>query len=160
MASETRTDANPLAAFAADAPPALAGVLSVGGRIVGAAMAAYIAADQSYDLTQVFAIGLAVVAIASCAPMPGGLGILLSGLAAGTLFFGASLLVDQAAGVGMLLAAVAAVAGVLMQAYRRGADPVSPLGAFFFGLGVTAAWWSLTFLITEGGFPFEGVLPL
>lgn len=160
MQQERPVAGNPLSALALESPPVFGVALSIGGRVIAAALALYIAADQPYDPTQVFAIGLATIAMVSLAPMPGGLGTWISGLAAGTLFFSAALLFEQAAGVGMLITSVAAMLGILVMTQRAGREAGTPLGAFFFGLGVTAAWWSLTFLITEGGLPFEGVLPL
>jgi len=133
--------------------------LSIGGRLVAAVAALFVAADQTYDPTQVFAIGLAAIAIARLAPLRGSLGTWITGLAAGTLFFGAALLIAQVAGILMLLAAIASIAGIVIVSHRAGSDLGSPLGAFFFGLGATVAWWSLTFFIVEGGLPFEGALP-
>lgn len=160
MQHERGDAANPLATFALESPPVLGPALSIGGRIAGALLALYIAADQSYDPTQVFAVGLAVFAVASLAPLPGGLATWISALAAGTLFFSAALLLEQVAGVMMIVAAVAAFGGIMIVTHRAARDVGSPLGAFFFGLGATVAWWSLTFFIVEGGLPFESLLPI
>ena len=151
MASAGTPTSNPLSRIALESPPWLAVALSIGGRIAGAALAVYIAQDQSYDRTQVFAIGLAILAALSLAGMlqlPLGLGGFVPALAAGTLFFAGAVLLDQAAGVLMLIAGAAAFAGVLMANHRDGADPGRGIGAFFFGLGVVFALvWIVKFTV-------------
>ncbi len=141
---------NPLARLALEAPPMLSILLSIGGRLAGTALAAYIASDQSYDPTQVFVTGVAAFALLTLVPAPRGARVALSALASGVLFLGGALLVNQAAGVAMLIAGAAAVLGVLMSSRRAGGELTPPLGGFFAGFGLTALWVIAIIFTVEG----------
>lgn len=141
---------NPLSRIALEAPAAVGPVISIVARVIGAALVLYIATDQSYDRTQVFAVGLAVVALLSIVPMPDGIGGFVSALAAGALFFGGALLWDQAAGVAMLVAGAVAWIGTLIANHRVGLEPGRGIGGFFFGLRLAVAGVAAILFTVEG----------
>lgn len=151
MKTQTPSGAsNPLARIALEAPALFGPAISIGARGVGAALALYIAQDQSYDRTQVFAAGLVVVAVLSVVPMPRGIGGFASALAAGALFFGGAMLWDQAAGIAMLIAGAAAACGALIANHRAGASPAAGVAGFFIGLGLDVAGVVAIALTVEG----------
>jgi hypothetical protein len=141
---------NPLARVALESPAWFGAALSSGGRTAGAAIALYIATNQSYDRTQVFSAGLAVLAAASLAPSASILARFAPALAAGALFFGGAALATQAAGVAMLVAGVMAACGALIANHRAGLPPTNAIGGFFFGLAVTVGSVVLIALMIEG----------
>jgi hypothetical protein len=150
---------NPLAGLALSAPAWLASSLSTAGRLLGLATAIFIAADQSYDPTQVFAGGVGAIVLICFVPLRRTLGTAVAALGAGTLFFSASLLLGQGAGVAMMIFAVVAIIGSLMGARRDDEDLAWPAVAFFSGLALTFAWWSIVYIAFEGGHPIESGLP-
>ena len=143
---------NPLARIALEAPAALGPAASIGARAVGAALALYIAQDQSYDRTQVFAIGLAVAALLSIVPLPGPIGGFAAAVGAGALFFGGAALAGEApaAGVVMLVAGAAAAGGALMAVRRAEQTPLAALIGFFAALPLLIAAVALIALAVEG----------
>ena len=124
--------------------------LSIVARLAGAALAAYIASDQSYDRTQIFASGVGAFAAISIVPPPPPARIMLAALASGALFFAGALVLDQSAGIGMMLAGAAAIVGVMIANHRNGGAPGTPIGGFFFGLGLVAVWVALIIFTVEG----------
>ena len=153
MKAQTPSGAsNPLSRIALEAPGALGPAISIGARVVGSALALYIAQDQSYDRTQVFAIGIAVAALISLVPLPRAIAVFVPALAAGALFFGGAALAGEtpAAGIAMLIAGAAAMCGALIVNQRAGASPAAGLASFFIGLGVDVAGVVAIALIVEG----------
>jgi hypothetical protein len=124
--------------------------LSSGARLVGATLALYIASDQTYDRTQVFATGAAAFALTSIVPAPPAARVTLAALASGLLFFAGALLLDQTAGIGMLVSGAIAITGLLIVNHRAGGSPAAPIGGFFFGLGLTIVWLAVVVLTVEG----------
>jgi hypothetical protein len=150
MQQRAAAASNPLSRMAVEAPAMLGPALSIAARVAGAALAAYIASDQSYDRTRIFAIGVAALALISIIQTPPAARVTLSALASGLLFFAGALLLDQAAGIGMLAAGAAAICGVLIGHHRGGGMPGEPIGGFFFGLGLTVLWVAVIIFTVEG----------
>ena len=153
MKTQTPSGAsNPLSRIALEAPAALGPAISIGARVIGAALALYIAQDQSYDRTQAFAAGLVVIAALSIVPMPRGIGGFAPALAAGALFFGGAALAREtpAAGVTILIAGATAACGALIANHRSGATPVAALIGFFAALPALIAAVALIALTVEG----------
>src|SRR5262245_6063557 len=105
MTGRPRLAANPLSAFAMDAPPALAPALSIGGRIIAAGLALYIANDQSYDRTQAVAVAVAIAVLLSMLPLPRGVAAGIIGAAAGLLFFSGAALGKEVPALGIAMMA-------------------------------------------------------
>ena len=141
---------NPLARMALESPPMVGPAVSVIARLAGALLAAYIANDQVYDRTQVFATGVAAFVLISIVPAPPPARVILASLACGVLFFAGALLLDQTAGIGMLVVGAAAIAGVLIANHRDGGMPATSIGGFFFGLGLTTIWLAVVIFTVEG----------
>ncbi len=153
MKAPAHTEAsNPLSRVALEAPAWLGPAISIGARVIGAALALYIAQDQSYDRTQVFAIGLAVVVALSLLPMPRGIGAFAPALAAGALFFGGATLAGEtpAAGIAMLIAGAVATCGALIANRRAGAALAAGVAGFFIGLGLDIVGVVAIALTVEG----------
>ena len=145
----TRTPANPLAQFAASVPEGIAGWISVAARVVGAALALYIASDQSYDRTQILCAAIVALVLATLPPLTR-MAPFIAGLGAGILFFSGALLWAQPAGIGMVVAGIVAVAATLIDTHHRDSDIGQPIGAFLFGLGATVAVVAIIILTVEG----------
>ena len=150
MQKATNTASNPLSRIALESPPLLGVALSVIARLAGAALAAYIASDHTYDRTQIFASGVGAFVLISIVPAPLPARVMLASLASGSLFFGGALLLDQAAGIGMTVAGAAAIVGVMIAHHRDGGMSAAPIGGFFFGLGLVAVWVALIIFTIEG----------
>jgi hypothetical protein len=142
----------PLARIALETPPALAVALSVGARLAGAVLAAYIAADESYDRTQVFATGVAALAVLSLVAERTVARSAVAAFAAGVLFFAGAAFLGQTAGAGagLLLAGVCTTAGALTVEQRDGRSLLLPVTAFFAALAVMVPAIALMALIVEG----------
>ena len=125
---------NPLVRVARALPAGSGRLLSLGGRAVGGALALAIAAGQDYDRTRALALVLAVVGLASCAPLGGWLRGRLPWLGAGVLFFGGALLAQVGLGRWVLLCgALAAVGAAIDEGQDRRQTRVA---AFFTGFGL------------------------
>jgi hypothetical protein len=133
---------SPIAAFA-DALPAWAPpLLSDGGRLLGALVAIWVAADQDYDRTVVVAIGVAVVALATldvqwriaanAGWLPAGARPWMAGFGAGAVFFAGALLAEVGAGAWLLPLGAAAGIGALLAGYRSGRDDALAVVVSFF----------------------------
>lgn len=129
---------NPLTQVTSALPEGAARWISIGARAIGAALALYIAFDQSYDRTQVLCAAIIVATLATLPPLTR-MASFASGLGSGILFFSGSLLWAQAAGKGMLVVGCIAVAATLIDAHQRKGDIGTPIAGFFFGLGATLA---------------------
>ena len=110
------TMTNPLSRLATAIPERVAMRLSIGGRLFGAILLLAIAIDQSYDRTQVFTPVIALLAIASCAPLGARLMFWVAGLGSGLVFFAGTVLTHLDAGVGTLAAGL--LAGVATAAWN------------------------------------------
>jgi len=150
MDATHRAAANPLAQAAESLPEGLALTVSVVARAAGAALALYVAFDQSYDRTQVVAVAIAVVAALSVVPVRGNLGGWISVFACGALFFAGALLLDQTAGVGMGIAGAVGAVATLAGMHRSGKNAASAVGALFFSLGAVVALVFAVLLLIEG----------
>jgi hypothetical protein len=126
--------------------------VSAGGRLGGAGIAFYIAADQSYDRTQVTAACVAIIALSTLLPLRGNTGAVLAAVAAGLLFFGGSALGKEAptAGMAMIAAGALGAAGVLMTSRREGLSPVAALAGFFAALPLLIGGVAGIALLVEG----------
>jgi hypothetical protein len=103
--------------------------------------------DQSYDRTQVFAPLIAVLAVASCAPVGPRLAFWVAGLGSGLVFFAGTVLTHLDAGVGVLVAGL--IAGLATAAWNTHREQtawpaavsfllaVAPLGAIMLGVFFT-----------------------
>jgi hypothetical protein len=141
---------NPLSRLALESPAMLGSVLSIGARLAGAVLAAYMASDQAYDRTQVFAAGIAASVLLTLVPAAAVARVTLSSLASGVLFFAGAALLDQTAGIAMLLTGVFAIMGVLVVNHRADGAPAAPVGAFFLALALIVAWMAVIALTIEG----------
>jgi len=143
---------SPLARVADATPPWLGPALSLGGRAAGAALAISIAGNETYDRTQIYAVGVALLAVASLLIVraPWLLLPLAEGAAAGVLFFSGAMLWSLTAGMLMSVAGVAALAGTLLKQRRAGHDPLPALVGFFGALGLSIAWVIVVALAVEG----------
>jgi hypothetical protein len=147
--ARTRYD-NPLARIADAVPSRVAEATSIAARAIGAAAAAYIAFDQSYDPTQAFAAGVIAVALASLIPVPAPWRMALAAFGAGVLFFGGALLLHEAAGVVMLVAGTVAAAATFVVGHRREDAVGLPVAAFFVAAGATIGWVAVILFMVEG----------
>ncbi len=119
MQSTATTPTNPLARIAAAIPESAAIAASVGGRLLGGLLLVAIAFDQSYDRTQVFAPVVALLAIASCAPLSPRIAFWVAGLGSGLVFFAGTVLTHLSLGVAVLLAGlVSALATAVWNTHR------------------------------------------
>jgi hypothetical protein len=140
---------NPLARFVSAVPDPAARALSIAGHLAGAALACYIADDQSYDPTQVMTIGVAAVALVSLLPAPR-VGPSLPAFGAGVLFFSGSLLWHLSAGILMLFCGVIALAGVLLLSRRSPNALTAAIVSFFVAAPLTAAAVVLIIATVDG----------
>lgn len=141
------TMTNPLARLATSIPEPVAMAASIGGRLLGAVLLLAIAFDQSYDRTQVFGPLIAVLALASCAPMSPRLVFWVAGMGSGLVFFAGTVLTHLDAGVAVLIAGL--VAGLATAAWNTQREHtawpaalsflmgVAPLGAIMLGVFFT-----------------------
>lgn len=143
---------NPLSRIALEAPPWAAPVLSAGGRVAGAAIAVYLAFDQSYDRTQVVCGGVALAALVTLVPLRGIAGAAASAFGAGAIFFAGAALGEEApaAGIAMIVAGGAAMLGTLLAARREGDSPLAALGGFFAALPILVGAIAIVALAVEG----------
>ena len=145
------TMTNPLARMATAVPEPVAMGASIAGRVLGALLLLAIAFDQSYDRTQAFAPVIALLAIASCAPVAPRLMFWIAGLGSGLVFFAGTVLTHLDAGVGTLLAGL--IAGIGTAAWNTHREQtawpaavsflfaVAPLGAIMMGFFFTIEGW-------------------
>ena len=137
MSDEALSAANPLSRAALATQDGLDLVLSVAGRLVGAALAIYIAVDQTYNRTEVLAIGVAVVVLVTFAIGAVTKSAWFPSLGASVLFFGGALLWFDTAGEAMVVAGPVAAVGSLIHTHRVGGRVDAPVSAFFVGCGLT-----------------------
>jgi hypothetical protein len=133
-------------------PAWIAPALSAGGRIVGAALALYVAIDSTYDRTQVAATIFAIVALVSLLSLAreGLIADIAAAAAAGVLFFGGAMLWSETPARGMPPAAALALLGVVMGAAAARRSTSLPVLAFFAGIAVDVAVLVLVALAVEG----------
>ena len=130
---------NPLARLALAVPGLAARGASVAGRILGAALAAGIALQESYDPTQVFVLVAGTLITCTLAARPGARGDWAAAFGAGTAFFAGAVLNHLSPGVGMMAMGLIAFCGGAAWAYRSGRDVTLPCVAFLGAVFVTAA---------------------
>ena len=143
---------SPLTRTAAAAPPWIGRSLAFAARAGGAALALTVAAGETYDGTQLFALGLAAAVAASllAVALPARLAPLAEALAAGTLFFSGALLWSLGTGMAMTALGAAAIAGTLIATLRAGRDARPSILAFFAGLALTVGWAVVVIAVSEG----------
>ena len=139
MAAHTASPSNPLSRLALSVPEEAALALSYGGRIAGALLALYLTYDQTYDRTRALALGLAVLALLSLAPVRSRFATLTSTLGASIVLFGGALLWSETAGMFMLFAGVAAVIGAMISSHRSSRPIGAAVSALLLGAGVDSA---------------------
>jgi hypothetical protein len=143
---------SPLARAAHAVPPSGARALSVGGRLVGALFALYVAMDQSYDRTQVVCFVVAAATVLSIVPLSGNSGAIAAACGAGLLFFAGAALAAEAplAGAAMLASGAAAVCGTLVASFRDGRHVFWALAGFFAAMPLLVGGVALIALVVEG----------
>ena len=146
---KTLNPQNPLAALAAAIPAGVASLASVGGRLLAAAAALFIATDQSYDPSQVFTVVVAALFVVSLVPFGDRLSLFVAGIGCGLAFFAGAILAGQAAGFVMLASGALAGVGQGIVAHRRDGLAGGLLG-FFIGAGLSAAMVVVTILTIDG----------
>lgn len=140
------TGRNPLARLTEVLSGEALRAISVGARGAGAAILLAIAFDQSYDRTQVFAIVVAAVVLAT---------LLMRGLpgdwfGAGTLFFAGASLSGMGLGVAALLSGVVGVCAAASGDSRAGRALEGGVLAFFVAAGAVVALVVGIALMVEG----------
>ncbi len=150
MSSGADSADNPLARTAQALPDGFAAAVSIGARLLGAVAAIYIAIDQSYDRTQLLAAGVAVISLASLAPIGGRARGWLSGFGASVVFFAGALLWNLEAGMLMVAAGAVAAIGSLADDYRSGRPIADGISAFFVGSGAIALAVAVILFAVEG----------
>jgi hypothetical protein len=110
--------------------------LSMASRVAGAALALGIAADQSYDRTQVLTVVIAVLVLATLAPLPRGQ-LWAAGIGAGLLFFGGTNLSHLTPGAAMMAMGALGGLAALGWEYRRSGLVGSSVSGFFLGSGLS-----------------------
>ena len=147
---QARATRNPVQAVSDIIPPRVASFAASAARLAGSAIAVYIAVDETYDPTQVFATVLAIGVVATVAAALTGARHWAAGIGAGLLFFGGSMLWDVGGGIAILgLGALAGVAA-LVASYRDVRDVAPAVFGFFVGGGAAAAAVVAIILIVEG----------
>ncbi len=147
---ESTMQSNPLARLATAIPESTAMAVSVGGRVLGALLLVAIAFDQSYDRTQVFAPVVALLALASCAPLSPRIALWVAGLGSGLVFFAGTVLTHLSLGVGVLLAGL--VAGIATAAWNTHRERTAWPAAisFLFGLAPLGVIMLTVFFTIKG----------
>jgi hypothetical protein len=123
--------ANPLSRVAGAFPAWAELAVSVVARLAGAVLALGIAFDQSYDRTELFAPVVALIAAASCIPVPARAAGWVAGAGSGSVFYAGMVLTHLGAGVGM--AAAGALAGVMAIAWSSRTRGTWPAAIGFLG---------------------------
>ena len=127
-----------------------AAAVGIAGDDGGAAVAAYIAFDEAYDPTQVFASVLAIALLISFVLDLTPLRAWSASGAAGALFFSGSMLASVDGGVAILtLGAVAGVASAIAAWHDR--REVLPSLASFFAGGIASALVVVLIILTVEG---------
>ena len=141
--------ANPLARAAGAFPARAELALSVVSRLAGAALALGIAFDQSYDRTEVFAPLVALIAVASCIPLPARAAVWVAGAGSGVVFYAGMVFTHLGAGVGMAVAGTIAGAAAIAWSSRAGSVWAAATG-FLASAGMVAALMLAIFFTVEG----------
>lgn len=141
--------ANPLSRVAGAVPARTEWMFSVVARLVGAALALGIAFDQSYNRTEVFAPVVALIAVASCIPVPVKAAGWVAGAGAGVVFYAGMVLTHLGAGVGMALAGAIAGAAAIAWSSRTGGTWPAAIG-FLASAGLVGAVMLGIFFTVEG----------
>lgn len=150
MSGGASSAANPLSRVALAVPEGLGLGLSLAGRGTGVALALYIAVDQSYNRTEVLAIGVAVVALATLAASLATKSAWFPALGGSALFFVGALLWSVDAGIAMLVTGTLAAIGTVLHTHRAGLPLDAPVSAFFVGFGLTSAGVVVLLLLVRG----------
>ena len=140
---------NPLARFANAVPARAELALSVIARLLGALLAVGIAFDQSYDRTEVFAPMVALLAVASCVPVPVRAAAWVAGAGAGVVFYAGMVLTHLGAGVAMASAGALAGAAAIAWSSRSEGTWSAAIG-FLAGSGIVAVLMLGIFFAVEG----------
>ncbi|HET7738117.1 MAG TPA: hypothetical protein VFK32_06040 [Tepidiformaceae bacterium] len=146
MNRKAMTGQNPLARVTASLPNEAIRAIALGAVVVGAGALLAIAVDQSYDRTQVFAIVVAAVVLATLLirRLPG------DWFGAGMLFFAGASLSGMGLGVAALLSGVVAVCAAASGDSRAGRALDGGVLAFFVAAGAVVALVVGIALMVEG----------
>lgn len=140
---------NPLARFANTVPARAELGLSVIARLLGALLAVGITFDQSYDRTEVFAPMVALIAVASCIPVPAKAAAWVAGAGSGVVFYAGMVLTHLGAGMGMAAAGAIAGAAAIAWSSRNGGTWGAAIG-FLAASGLVAALMLGIFFTVKG----------
>lgn len=141
--------ANPLSSAALSLPSTVAAVVSIGGRLAGAALFVALAFDQSYDRTQVFAPLVAAAVLVSCLPL-GRLAMWAAGLGSGMVFFAGTVFTHLEAGVLALCCGLIAGLGTLAWSVHKTGGAWPAALAFLAGVTPVVAAMVAIFFIVPG----------
>lgn len=141
------TATNPLSSAALSVPPFVVAVVSIGARLVGAALFVGLAFDQPYDRTQVFAPLIAVTVIVSCLPRAR-FEMLAAGLGSGLVFFAGTVFTHLDAGVlAVGCGVVAAVGSLAWSVHKAGGAWPAAVGFLAAVVAVGAAMLAIFFTV-------------
>jgi hypothetical protein len=129
-------------------PPRIGTVTALVARITGAALAAGVAVDQTYEGTRIFASVIAALVLLCCLPFPSRVRGRLAWLGAGLMFFGGALLAHIPAGMLLLVCGALAAIGEAIDEQQHGRR--SEVLAFFAGFALTMAVAVATILSLGG----------
>ncbi len=139
---------NPIARFAESVPALRAHGVARGARLLAVITALFIAVTQSYDGTQVFALALAVVLLATVAPAPPRVAQFIRSIGGGIAFFAGAILLSQGAGILLLLLGLLATLAQGIAGYHAGRLS-SVVAGFFAAAPVTGGLVALIVLAVE-----------
>lgn len=107
--------------------------------LAGVAAALFIAGNESYDETQVFASCVAVVALLTMAPVGGRLGGAWTVFGGALLFYAGALLFSVSLGPAMLVLGALAAVSALVTNHHRNGSPGLAVAALFAPLAAAVA---------------------
>lgn len=139
VSTDVRRQPNPLEQAASAAPARLASVARMAATLAGIAAALFIAVDEAYDETQVFAACVAAVALLTMAPVGGRFGGAWTVSGGALLFYAGALLFSVSIGPAMLvLGAVATLSALVTNHHRHGSAGLA-VAALFAPMAVVVA---------------------
>lgn len=137
--AEAETNPNPLERAAVAFSLGTVMAVAVVARLAAVALALFVAFDESYDETQVFAVAIAVVGLATAAPLRSRTGGALAVFGAAMLLYAGALLFNVSVGPLLLLAGGVATLAALAENHQRHATGLLPVAALLVAMGAITA---------------------
>lgn len=139
---------NPLERAALAFPLGAITLVALVAKLVAVAFALFVAFDESYDETQVFAVAIAVVGVVSLAPVRTRAGGALAVFGAAMLLYAGALLFNVSVGPLLMLVGAVATLAALAGNHQRHGTGLLPVATLLVAMGaITALVLAIVFAV-------------